>query len=210
MLLTVFSLSTASLIGAQKLHSYVNCASEMAFSHNCLLRGLNSMIQQGPHVADSTSPTFRAQDVKDFLFYVASWVKTVEWHHHTEETCMFPGIEAFAGQPELLQGSKHQHEEFTPGLETLLEYTERTEPRDYRWDEGMREIINGFTDSLTKHLYEEIDVFLKMGDLNSKGLRECWDDAEEVAKAKGKFYMLVSLPDLDKKFLFCPPNLKQC
>ncbi|KAL9115818.1 MAG: hypothetical protein Q9227_000186 [Pyrenula ochraceoflavens] len=170
----------------------------MALSHNCLLRGLNAILQQGPHVPSFSDPNYKAQDVKDFLFYVASWVKTVEWHHHTEETCMFPGIEAFSGQPGLLQGSKEQHEEFTPGLERLLEYAQHTDPAEYIWEGngGMQKIIDGFTASLTNHLYEEIDVFLGMGNLDSKGLRKCWDDAEEVAKAKGKFYMLVRLRDL--------------
>ncbi|KAL2014834.1 hypothetical protein VTN00DRAFT_2359 [Thermoascus crustaceus] len=173
-------------------HSYVYCASEMAYSHNCLLRGLNAILLQAPHVPSSGSPGYTAQDVRDLLFYVASWVKTVEWHHHTEETCMFPDIEAFTGQPGIMDGPKGQHEEFTPGLDRLLRYAQEMPPEEYRWEGpgGMKEIIDGFAPSLTKHLYEEIDVFLGMGNLDSAGLRRCWDEAEEVAKAKGKFYML--------------------
>lgn len=165
----------------------------MAYSHNCLLRGLNAIILQAPHVPPAGSPGYSARDVRDLLFYVASWVKTVEWHHHTEETCMFPGIEAFTGQPGIMDGPKGQHEEFTPGLERLLRYAQETKPEDYRWEGpgGMKEIIDSFAPSLTKHLYEEIDVFLAFGHLDSEGLRRCWDEAEEVAKAKGKLYMLV-------------------
>jgi hypothetical protein len=133
--------------------------------------------------------------VRDLLLYVDSWVKTVEWHHHTEETIMFPGIEVFSGQPGIMEGPKSQHEVFTPGLEKLLRYAQETKPVDYRWEGegGMKEIIDAFAPSLTEHLYEEIDVFLGMGGLDSKGLRAAWDEAEEVAKAKGKIYMLVSL-----------------
>ena len=168
----------------------------MAFSHNCLLRGLNAIMLQAPHIPPSTSPTYSAQDVRDLLFYVGSWVKTVEWHHHTEETCMFPGIEEFTNEPGIMEGPKGQHEKFTHGLESLLRYAQETKPEDYRWEgaDGMKSIIDQFTPSLTKHLYEEIDVFLTLGRLDSKGLRAAWDAAEEVAKAKGKFYMLVRFP----------------
>ena len=170
----------------------------MAYSHNCLLRGLNAISLQAPHVPVATSPGYSAQDVRDLLFYVASWVKTVEWHHHTEETVMFPSIEELAGQPGMLQDSKAQHEEFTPGLEDLLRYATDTKPEDHRWEGagGMKEIIDGFTPSLTNHLYEEIDIFLNLRWLDSADLRKCWDAAVEVAKAKGKFYMLVGRPPL--------------
>ncbi|KAI9705374.1 MAG: hypothetical protein M1820_005204 [Bogoriella megaspora] len=173
-------------------HSAIYCASEMAYSHNCLLRGLNAIILQAPHVPSSESPDYSERDVRDLLYYVASWVKTVEWHHHTEETIMFPGIEEFAQEPGLLQGPKSQHEEFTPGLENLLRYSLSTRPQDYKWDGvgGMKEIIDSFKLSLTTHLYQEIPVFLELRRLESDGLRKCWDVAEEVAKAKGKIYML--------------------
>ena len=78
----------------------------MAHSHNCLLRGLNAICLQAPHVPEPGQPRCSSQDVRDLLYYVAYWVKTVEWHYHTEETVMFPGIEEFAGEPGLLQGPK--------------------------------------------------------------------------------------------------------
>jgi hypothetical protein len=165
----------------------------MTYSHNCLLRGLNAIVLQAPYVQCPGSSTYSARDVRDLLFYVASWVKTVKWHHHTEETCIFPGIEALAGNPGMLNGPRNQHEEFSEGMEHLLRYAQETIPDNYRWEGegGMKAIIDGFAPSLTKHLYEEIDVFLAMGDLDSRALRKCWDEAEEVAKGSGKFHMLV-------------------
>lgn len=165
----------------------------MAYSHNCLLRGLNAIVLQAPHVPTAGDPAYSAQVVRDLLFYVASWVKMVEHHHHTEETCIFPEIEALAGKPGLMAGPLEQHEEFTPGLERLLKYAEETKPEDYRWEGegGMKSIIDAFAPSLTTHLYEEIDVFLGLGDLDSKGLRACWDKGEKAAQASGNIGMLV-------------------
>jgi hemerythrin-like domain-containing protein len=130
------------------------------------------------------------QDVRDLLFYVASWVKTVEHHHDTEESCLFPEIEAVAGKPGLFDGPKEQHTQFTKGLEELLHYAESTKAGDYRWIE-MKRIIDAFADSMTAHLYEEIDVILSLGDIDSEQLRHCWEKAEQVAKATGKLSMLV-------------------
>ena len=178
----------------ENTHASVYSACMMAHVHNCLIRGLNAVIQQAPYIPTSVSPAYRPQDVKDLLFYVASWVRTVEHHHHTEETTMFPAIEEFAGEPGLMEGPKHQHEEFTPGLEKLLAYAQETKPEDYRWEGGggMKDIIDGFTEPLTRHLFDEIDVFLGVGHLDTQGLRKCWDEAEKAAQAKGNRQILVS------------------
>lgn len=120
----------------------------------------------------------------------------VDHHHHTEETVIFPGIEALAAKPGLLSGPAHQHEEFHGGLVKLREYAERVEntPEEYRW-EDMKGMIDGFADKLVEHLREEVDVFLGfegMG-LDSAGLRKTWDEAERVAKANGEIALLVSI-----------------
>ena len=166
----------------------------MALAHNCLIRALNSILQQAPYIPDSSSPNYNENYVRDLLVYARTWAKTVEWHHHTEETCMFPLIESLAKQPDLLEGSKAQHGEFTTGLDRLLAYSEVTNLSEYRWEGpgGMKEIIDGFSESLMKHLNEEIKVFLTLDKLDSQGLRRCWNEAEEVAKGKGKIDMLAS------------------
>ena len=107
---------------------------------------------------------------------------------------MFPLIEKLAKHPGLLDGSQRQHQEFSPGLEKLLAYSKTTQADEYRWEGsgGMKEIIDGFSESLVKHLNEEIRTFLALDNLDSVGLRKCWDEAEEVAKGKGNMSMLVS------------------
>jgi len=177
---------------AQNSHSAVHCASEIAYSHNCLLRGLNATVLQAPHVPHKGRPGYSDQDVKDLLFFVESWVKTVEHHHDTEEEVMFPEIEKMTGDPELLSGPLHQHKEFQERLFKLGVYvTERqTKPHEYKWAE-MKAIIESFAPALTKHLYEEIDVILSLDRFDSTGLRKCFNVAEAAAKANGKIALLV-------------------
>ena len=166
----------------------------MAHSHNCFIRALNSIIQQAPQIADASSPNYNENDVRDLLLFASSWVKTVEWHHHTEETCIFPLVSKLADTPYFFLGSKSQHDEFTPGLDKLLAYSQVTLPEAYRWDGqgGMKEIIDGFSEPLMRHLNEEIDILLTLKTVDSEELTKCWREAEKVAKGTGKIGMLVS------------------
>lgn len=185
---------TKQLTALQDSHASVYCASEMAHAHNVLIRGLNAIIQQAPHVRDSTDRDYNAQDVQDLLAYVQSWAKVIEHHHSVEESTMFPSLNKFSGNPDFMNEACHQHELFHGGLENLRAYASATKPEEYRWEGqgGMKEIIDSFSKDLTDHLYAEIDQFLQMDNLDSAGLRDTWDQAEAVAKRAGSLAMLVS------------------
>lgn len=175
----------------------------MANAHNVIIRGLNAIIQQAPYVRDSNDPRYKAQDVKDLLFYVDAWTKMVNHHHAVEESFMFPDLKKFSGNPSLMDEAQHQHELFHDGLERLLAYCSTTKPEEYRWEGsgGMKEIIDSFSKHLTDHLYAEIDEFLNMKDLDDVGLRKTWDRAEDVAKQTGNIGMLVSPAYIRNTFL---------
>lgn len=177
-------------------HSFVHAASEMAHAHNTILRGLNAILQQGPYVPDSSSADHKAQDVKDFLFYIASWVKMVHHHHEVEESFLFPELEKVSGRPGLMDDPKHQHEMFHDGMVRLEAYTEATSSDEYRWEGqgGVKEIVDSFSKALTDHLYAEIDVCLALKDMDSAALRDVWDKTENKAKKSGNLAMLVSVP----------------
>ncbi|OTB00831.1 hypothetical protein M426DRAFT_266840 [Hypoxylon sp. CI-4A] len=164
----------------------------MAHAHNVIIRGLNAIIQQAPHVPTSTDKNYKANDVRDLLFYVKSWTKMVEHHHWVEESFIFPEIERFSGKPGLCDDPRHQHELFHGGLEKLLSYATTTKPDDYSWkgQGGMKEIIDSFSRPLTDHLYTEIDVCLSMKALDSVGLKKTWDQGEVLAKQTGNIGML--------------------
>ncbi|KAL2108822.1 hypothetical protein VUR80DRAFT_3327 [Thermomyces stellatus] len=171
---------------------HVYCASEMAHSHNTIIRGLNAILQQAPNVPAAKNDDFVAQDVTDLLFYVKSWAKMVHHHHWVEESYIFPEIERVSNRPGLMDDPKHQHELFHDGLEALLKYASDTPPGDYRWEHpgGMKAIIDSFSKHLTDHLYDEIDVLLGMSDVDSVELRDTWAKAEKIAKQTGNVAML--------------------
>ncbi|KAK7743371.1 hypothetical protein SLS62_010645 [Diatrype stigma] len=174
----------------------------MAHAHNVIIRGLNAIIQQGPYVPCASNKMYRASDVKDFLFYVNSWVKMVNHHHWVEETFIFPEMEKFSGRPGLMDDPRHQHELFHPGMERLLAYSSATAPEEYLWEGGMKDVIDSFSKELTDHLYAEIDVLLKLGDLDSVGLQNTWDRAENIAKQTGNIGMLGHVPTLEEYWAF--------
>ena len=56
---------------------------------DCLIRALNCILLQARNVGASGSQT----DIADFVTFSAAVVATIEEHHHTEETLMFPLFE---------------------------------------------------------------------------------------------------------------------
>lgn len=158
----------------------------MADAHNCFLRALNSIVLQAPHVPSFGSPQYRAQDVLDLFSYITQWIQSVDHHHDAEETVLFPGLEALANKPGMMDGPKNQHEEFTAGLEALLAYAGETKPEDYRWEgeDGMKAIIDGFAPSLTRHLYAEIDILLSLDTLDGEGMQKYMKEVQETLKSQ--------------------------
>ena len=166
----------------------------MALSHNCLTRGLNAIIQQAPHIPEASKAGYNACDVKDLLFYVEAWTMTVDHHHMTEETTMFPALEKLAGIPGLMSGPLHQHEAFHSGMVDLQNYAKRLgeRPEEYQWS-TMKSIIDSFAPALMQHLTDEIGVIASLETTcDSEGLKRAWANAEAVAKANGNVGMLVS------------------
>ncbi len=64
-------------------------ASEMALVHNIVIRGLNSIYLQAPHI--------KPVDEKSFCRYIACWYTLLHGHHHGEETMFFPAVEEMTG-----------------------------------------------------------------------------------------------------------------
>ncbi|KAI1266293.1 hypothetical protein F5Y18DRAFT_426191 [Xylariaceae sp. FL1019] len=162
-------------------HTAHHIANEMAFAHNAMLRGLNSIYLQAPHVS--------AKDASDFLFFIASWSGWVLHHHNLEEANMFPKFEAVPGiQAGQLAQNLHQHELFASGLESLSQYAVRTPAGAY---DGKRvtDLIDGFAQHMAQHLADEIDTLWSL-DCCDKGqekkLLQIYKDAETEAGKQDK------------------------
>ncbi|KAI1825252.1 hypothetical protein F4861DRAFT_202587 [Xylaria intraflava] len=73
-------------------HPALNIANQMAHIHNAMIRGLNAIYLQAPHVRQT-------QDITDLLFLTQSWSAWLLDHHDLKEGTMFPGFEAALGVP---------------------------------------------------------------------------------------------------------------
>lgn len=179
-------------------------ASEMANIHNVILRGLNSILQQGPHVPDASLPGYNLQDAKDFIVYVDSWCKVIEHHLDMEHSIFYPAVESTTGVKFLMDEMDEQHEEFTDDFVALQDYVEKVSdrPYQYRW-KTMKSMIDAFAPVLVNHLHDEIDFLLSMGKFSSERLRKCWIETQRIAMAADDDDMMVSfymqLPTLLEK-----------
>jgi hemerythrin-like domain-containing protein len=161
-------------------------ANDMAYVHNAFIRGFNSIILQGPHLPSHDQSGFIAKDVKDFMIFTDSLIKSLDHHHTSEEKVAFPEIEKEIGLPGYLSVAAEQHHIFHDGLHALWDYAKakQDKPEKYKW-EDMEKLMNEFMPALQKHLVEEVDLFLTLDRFDEEGLRKAWKFIEGEAKTVG-------------------------
>ncbi|OAG05357.1 uncharacterized protein CC84DRAFT_1091120 [Paraphaeosphaeria sporulosa] len=158
-------------------------ANEMAWAHNAMLRGLNAIYLQAPHVQQG--------DAADFLFFIASWSAWVLHHHTIEEKQMFPGFEAVPGvAPGSLSHNVEQHHEFSEGLSGLQKYATATTADSYS-GAHVQKLVDGFSPILRQHLADEIDTLWAMDSVaanteHSKKLLNIYQQCEAEAGKQDK------------------------
>jgi len=91
----------ANNIDETKEDRYIKAASEMAVTHNIIIRGLNSIYLQAPHV--------QPKDYVDFIGYCLCWGDVLHAHHYCEETIAFPEIEKSSEVKGIMDVNVHQH-----------------------------------------------------------------------------------------------------
>jgi hemerythrin-like domain-containing protein len=156
---------------ASKEHASLMMAQNVTHIHNCLLRVLNSIYNQAPHV-------HAAKDKKDLLQLAKLWHDELEHHHHTEEEVFFPMLEKITGQEGIMEGNVEQHHQFEPGLEALKKYSTETTPETYKYEE-LRQVIDSFAPVLRQHLADEIDTLLGLKIYPSEELAKAWKATHE-------------------------------
>jgi hemerythrin-like domain-containing protein len=145
----------------------------MALAHNGLIRALNSMYLQAPHIPLNDQAT-----IKDFLIYAQCWGESMEHHHHSEENIFFPSIEQLTGVPGIMEQNKEQHRAFTPGFERLYEYARTCASKDFDGNE-FRSLIEGFAEPLHKHLEDEIATLRALDKYDSQQVRQAYRRLEK-------------------------------
>jgi hemerythrin-like domain-containing protein len=149
----------------------------MALAHNGIIRGLNSIYLQAPHIPRSDLATIR-----DFLTYCQCWCESMHHHHDAEETVFFPTIEQITNIQGIMERNIEQHRAFTPGFEHFQEYTRTCAPKDY--DGGkLRSLVEAFAEPLTRHLYDEIDTLRGLDAYDNERIRQAYKRFEKELMA---------------------------
>jgi hemerythrin-like domain-containing protein len=149
----------------------------MTLVHNGIIRGLNSLYLQAPHL----SP----KDHADFILYCQGWSGLLHAHHHGEETVIFPTIEEKTGQAGIMEVNVSQHQSFQAGIESFDSYLASTSSNPAEFS-GTRlvELIEDFAPALTQHLAEEIPTLIALRDYrDSLDITKLMD--EEARKIMG-------------------------
>ncbi|CAK7210093.1 hypothetical protein SCUCBS95973_000675 [Sporothrix curviconia] len=140
-------------------------ATEMACVHNCLIRGINAIYLQAPHIQPA--------DQKAFLNFASLWGKMISLHHTEEEAIFFPGIEKIAGEPGIMSGNVEQHHLFHDGLEQFVAYVQACLEGKEAYDgKALVGIIDSFGAVLTEHLVDEIKVLMDLRKYGTEQFKE--------------------------------------
>ncbi|KFY88129.1 hypothetical protein V498_06901 [Pseudogymnoascus sp. VKM F-4517 (FW-2822)] len=139
----------------EAVDQYVIVASQMAIAHNTMIRALNSIYLQAPHV--------KPEDYKDFIGYSQCWYQMITNHHRGEEDRLFPQIEERT-EKGLMEVNVEQHHAFEAGVEaynTYLQSLLATSTASFSGPE-LVSIIDSFAPALTTHLADEIPFLLSL------------------------------------------------
>ncbi|KAI6756113.1 hypothetical protein HG530_011849 [Fusarium avenaceum] len=152
---------TSQLHNGEYPDQFHRCASEMATIHNMVLRGLNSIYLQAPHI--------KPADEKSFLGYSACFYDLVHVHHQGEEDILFPAIEEMSGEKGIMDQNIEQHHAFSQGLKDYNIYISAC-LRDTEEYNGSRlvAIIDSFGHELADHLAQEIITILNLRQYGTK------------------------------------------
>jgi hemerythrin-like domain-containing protein len=175
--------------GDENEHLSVWVAREMVNAHNGMLRGLNSIYQQAPHVSNP-------KDIQDFLTYCRFWTLWIHEHHEGEETMFFPAVEKITGEKGFMEKNVAQHKAFEGGFKRFEEWFTKAE-QDIGSYDGMqaRKILDEAGPVLTQHLTDEISTLLALKEYDGEQLKKAMDEfSQEMAKGDK-----VSLPSLMRR-----------
>src|SRR5690348_15787501 len=127
----------------------------MALIHNDMIRGLNSIYLQAPHV--------QTKDQRSFCSYIIRWHQLLHVHHSAEEAEVFPDVEAMAGERGIMEANVDQHHAFTDGLGAFVAYVQEILGRKQRYDgDKAVKLIDAFGTVLVQHLHDEIPTLLSL------------------------------------------------
>ncbi|KAH3911700.1 hypothetical protein HBI56_140400 [Parastagonospora nodorum] len=169
-----YPLITTTAFSKNASHSAYYVATQMALAHNGMIRGLNSIYLQAPHIPHNDTSTQR-----DFLMYCECWCESMHHHHDAEEAEFFPSLEKIAAQPGLMAQNVEQHRAFTPGFEKFHEYVKSCDVKDFDGPK-IQALVHDFAPPLTKHLQDEIETLKALEKYDSKEVKSAYKRLEKL------------------------------
>ncbi|KAF1985214.1 hypothetical protein K402DRAFT_357706 [Aulographum hederae CBS 113979] len=176
-----YSLISTTAFSKDTSHAAYYVATQMALAHNGIIRGLNSIYLQAPHIPLSDPATIR-----DFLAYCQCWCESMHHHHDAEEQDFFPSIEQITEIKGLMERNVEQHRAFTPGFERFQEYARTCTPQEYD-GQKLRSLVEDFAQPLTRHLYDEIDTLRALDMYDSGRIRQAYRQFEKLLMATDNY-----------------------
>ncbi|PMD50073.1 uncharacterized protein K444DRAFT_638277 [Hyaloscypha bicolor E] len=144
-------------------------ADDMANTHNVIIRQMNSMYLQAPHVKLEA-------DQLDLCQYAVFFQESLHHHHELEETRLFPDVEKITGEAGIMEQNVVQHHEFLPALETFGQYAQACLDKKKSFDASQFiGLMDTFAPKLSTHLEDEIKTL--------RGLGKYKDNVKEIKKA---------------------------
>lgn len=127
-----------------------------------------------------------AQDVRDFLRFCEAFVSELDVHHSMEETIIFPRWREVTGDAQLMEANMEEHGAFHDGLVRLKEYTQTTEPVQYK-SAALLAIMDSFMPALAQHLTAEVEAIMALQDHDGDKLLQIFREAvQTVARTATK------------------------
>ncbi|KAK4120480.1 hypothetical protein N657DRAFT_692966 [Parathielavia appendiculata] len=172
-------------------------ASEMVHVHNMMIRGLNSIYLQAPHI--------KSADEKGFCKYILLWHELLHGHHSGEEALFFPEVEKLTGVKGIMETNVEQHKAFHDGIGRFKAYAQSVIAGGQKY-EGSKVVamINEFGPALIQHLTDEIPTVLGLrqyGKDRLAGLPKVFDqEGEQAMKELGLAGMVFCFANLDMQY----------
>ncbi|TDZ25165.1 Protein BFR2 [Colletotrichum orbiculare MAFF 240422] len=125
----------------------------MTVVHNYLLRGLNAIYLQAPHI--------KTKDEFSFANYMFQWYRSLDAHHRGEEKHFFPAVDRLTDTTGYMDVNIEQHRAFHDGLEEFGDYIKSLVAKREKYNgHKVVSLIDNFGKSLHQHLEEEIPTIL--------------------------------------------------
>lgn len=159
-----------------QIDTFHRLSSEMALVHNLILRSLNAIVLQAPHITGA--------DIAPFTRFILAWHTMITIHHSGEEALFFPAVERMSGVVGVMDKEKGEHEEFHAGLDALKGYVDAVVKGEEAWDGGrVVEVVEGFGGVLRGHLSGEVQSLEGLRRFGEERMSGVLKAAEEEAEA---------------------------